>query len=521
MSEGSAATVTAPEGLPEGQRKLLFWACFSALVATSFCFVTRSMLIGTWGSEFGWNETQKGEILGVGLWPFSISIILFSLVVDKIGYGKAMAFAFICHILFATVTILAPGMGNEKSVYWAFYIGSFLGALAAGTVEAVINPVVATLFPREKVKWLSILHAGWPGGLVLGGLLAIIMGPESNWKFKIGLIFIPTIIYGIFMLGRKFPIHERVAAGVSYRDMLREFGVISAFIVSFLVFKEIGRVFAFPEVLTWVLIVVATLWFGLATGFAPGRWLFVVLVLIMMPLATTELGVDTWVTDLMGPAMKDLAIDAGWILVYTSFIMMVLRFLAGSIVHRLSPLGLLSIAALLAMIGLFYLSSAVGAAILIAATIYGVGKSFFWPAMLGVVSEQFPRGGALTLNGVSGLGMLAVGTVGAVFMGFIQDSSVNTKLKTENLAIHQQVAAQKTWVFGKYEAVEPTRVEALPVQADKDEVKTLSEAGKKEALKTVAIFPAIMLVAYLLLMGYFKARGGYKPVLLEGGGADA
>ena len=113
--------------------------------------------------------------------------------------------------------------------------------------------------------------------------------------------------------------------------------------------------------------------------------------------------------------------------------------------------------------------------------------------------------------------MLAVGTVGAVFLGFIQDSSVNSKLKTERPAIHQQVADTKTWVFGKYEAVEPKKVEALAEQADKDEVKTLSEAGKKEALKTVAIFPAIMLIAYLLLMGYFKAKGGYKPVLLSEG----
>ncbi|NLH98952.1 MAG: MFS transporter [Chthonomonadales bacterium] len=513
MSEGSTAAASAVGELPEGQRKLLFWACFAALVATSFCFVTRSMLIGTWGTEFGWTETQKGQILGVGLWPFSISIILFSLVVDRIGYGTAMAFAFICHVLFAVVTIMAPTMGSAQSVYMAFYFGSLLGALAAGTVEAVINPVVATLFPREKVKWLSILHAGWPGGLVLGGILNIGLG-DASWKVKIGLILIPTIVYGVFMLGRKFPIHERVAAGVSYRDMLREFGVISALIVSFLVFKEIGRVFSFPEAVTWTLIIVATLAFGVATGFAPGRGLFIILVLIMMPLATTELGTDTWVTDLMGPEMEKLGVQAGWILVYTSLIMMILRFLAGSIVHRLSPLGLLSIAAALAMIGLFFLSSAVGAAILVAATIYGVGKTFFWPAMLGVVSEQFPRGGALTINGVSGIGMLAVGTVGAVFLGYIQDTSVNGKLKAENAAIHQQVADQKQWVFGQYEAVDPAKVEALPNQADKDEVKKLSDEGKKEALKAVAIFPAIMLVAYLLLMGYFKSKGGYKPVLL-------
>jgi len=520
MSEGSTAAAAASEGLPDGQRKLLFWACFAALVATSFCFITRAMLITAWGTEFGWDETEKGRILGVGLWPFSISIILFSLVVDKIGYGKAMAFAFICHILFATVTILAPRMGNDASIYWMFYTGSLLGALAAGTVEAVINPVVATLFPREKVKWLSILHAGWPGGLVLGGLLALGM-KDVDWRLKIGLIFIPTIIYGVFMLGRKFPIHERVAAGVSYRDMLREFGVICAFIAAFLVFKEIGSVFAFPTWVTWTLIIVSTLAFGAATGFAPGRFLFVIFVLIMMPLATTELGTDSWVTDLMGPEMEKLKMQAGWILVYTSLIMMILRFLAGSIVHRLSPLGLLSIAAALAMAGLFFLSSAMGVAILVAATIYGIGKTFFWPAMLGVVSEQFPRGGAMTINGVSGLGMLAVGTVGAVFLGYIQDSSVNTKLKTERLAIHQQVASEKTWVFGKYEAVDPTKVEKLTEQGDKDEVKTLSDQGKKEALKTVAIFPAIMLVAYLLLMAYFKSKGGYKPVLLEGGAAQA
>lgn len=519
MSEGGIATATTADAMPEAQKKALFWACFAALVATSFCFVTRSMLIGTWGTQFGWNETQKGEILGVGLWPFSISIILFSLVVDRVGYGTAMAFAFICHVLFAVVTIIAPGMGSSNAIYWSFYAGSLLGALAAGTVEAVINPIVATLFPREKVKWLSILHAGWPGGLVLGGLLNLFMGPEANWKYKIGLILIPTILYGALMLGKKFPVHERVAAGVSYREMLREFGIVCAFIVSFLVFKEIGRVFSFPSLVTWALIVLATIAFGFASGWALGRGLFIVLVLIMMPLATTELGTDTWVTDLMGPEMKKLGMQAGWILVYTSFIMMVLRFLAGSIVHRLSPLGLLSIAAALAMIGLVYLSSAIGVAILVAATIYGIGKTFFWPAMLGVVSEQFPKGGALTINGVSGIGMLAVGTVGAVFLGYIQDSSVNNKLKTENVAVHQQVAAQKRWVFGKYEAVDPTKVEALTDQAQKDEVKRLSEEGKKEALKAVAIFPAIMLVAYLLLMAYFKARGGYKPVLLaEGGG---
>jgi MFS family permease len=503
MSSAASDAPNAPAQL-DGQNKMLFWACFAALVATSFAFVTRSMLIGQWATEFNLNETQKGEILGAGLWPFSISIILFSLVIDKIGYGKAMIFAFVCHILFAAITITATG-------YTALYWGSLLGALAAGTVEAVINPVVATLFPREKVKWLSILHAGWPGGLVLGGLLALFMGEGTNWKYKIALVFIPTILYGVLMLGKKFPVHERVAAGVSYRDMLREFGVISALLVSFLMFSELGRVFDFPVWLTWTLIVAATVVYGFATGWAPGRGLFIILVLIMIPLATTELGTDTWVTDLMTPEMAKLGLQAGWILVYTSLIMMILRFCAGSIVHRLSPLGLLSIAAFLAMIGLIFLSKAAGFTILIAATIYGIGKTFFWPAMLGVVSERFPKGGALTINGIAGIGMLGVGTVGAVFLGYIQDSSVNAKLQKENPAIHQTVSAEKKWVFGTYTFVDPEKVKTVS-ESEHQEITKLSEEAKKEALLAVAIFPAIMLVSYLLLMAYFKSIGGYRAV---------
>ncbi|NUN95397.1 MAG: MFS transporter, partial [Candidatus Omnitrophica bacterium] len=134
---------------------ILFWGCFLALIATAFGFVIRSQIIGDWEVQFNLSETEKGHILGVGLWPFAVSIVLFSLIIDKVGYGKAMVFAFICHIVSAIMTITAK---NYDMLYW----GTFIVALGNGTVEAVINPVVATMFPREKTKWLSILHAGWP-----------------------------------------------------------------------------------------------------------------------------------------------------------------------------------------------------------------------------------------------------------------------------------------------------------------------------------------------------------------------
>ena len=86
--------------------KWLFKASFIALIATSFAFVTRFAVLADWGRQFNLSSTQMGEIGGAGVWPFAISIILFSLVVDRIGYGTAMVFAFICHIAYGVMACL-------------------------------------------------------------------------------------------------------------------------------------------------------------------------------------------------------------------------------------------------------------------------------------------------------------------------------------------------------------------------------------------------------------------------------
>lgn len=123
----------------------------------------------------------------------------------------------ICHVTSAIVTIFATG-------YAMLYIGTFILALGNGTVEAVNNPVVTTVYSREKTKWLNILHAGWPGRMVLGGLLILILMPELHWKWKVGLVLIPAAIYDVMMLRCKFPAQERVKAGVPYKEMLQEGG---------------------------------------------------------------------------------------------------------------------------------------------------------------------------------------------------------------------------------------------------------------------------------------------------------
>ena len=496
----SAAERTVGE-FSESEKRWLFIGCFVALTATSFGFVVRTQLIGEWGVEFSLTEVQKGEIFGVGLWPFAISIILFSLVIDKIGYGKAMAFAFVCHFLSVILTIFATD-------YWSLYIATFIAALGNGTVEAAINPAVATMYPKDKTKWLIILHAGWPAGLVLGGMLAIGMGAVA-WEWKAALLLIPTLTYGAMLFRHPFPVNERVASGVSYNAMLKETGGLGALIVVYLIISEIGRVFgADPWVSTGIAVAIAAA-FGLYVK-SLGRPIFVILLLIMIPLATTELGTDAWITPLMVTEMAALDLHPGWVLIYTSAIMLVLRLYAGPIVHRLSPLGLLMASSAVAAVGLVALSSTAGMMIFVAATIYGLGKTFFWPTMLGVVAEQYPKGGALTLNATGGVGMLGAGVVGAVFLGLIQDQSIETKLAVENPEIHAQVVATKNSVFGEYDAVDPA-LRSNVSDAENAIIDQTIEEATKDALTTVAIFPVVMFLSYFGLMLFYRSRGGYRP----------
>ncbi len=500
----------------------IFWGSFIALVTCAFGFVVRTQIIDTWATEFSLSETEKGNILGVGFWPFAFSIFLFSLVIDKLGYGRVALASFILHVVSTTMLVTAK---SYEMLFW----GTFLFALSNGTVEAYINPVVAAMYPREKTKWLNILHAGWPGGIVLAGILAIFMG-DMQWQYKVALTYVPTAIYGVLLFGTRFPVSERVAAGVTYREMLQDFGALGAFVATYLVALQVfGDIIPnfewFGETVTeriqeqrflWSLVpsVIVAAAFGIFCG-SFGRPIYFLLLLIMLPLATTELGIDSWITSLMEPAMRAEDYNPGWVLVYTALIMTLLRSFAGPIVHRMSPLGLLVISCILAIIGLNAFSRAEGLAfIFIAATIYGFGKSFFWPTMLGIVAERFPKGGALTLNTVGGCGMLGL-SVGMVFLGNIQDRRVDTELlaydKANNTALHATYIEEKPRksVLGEYRALDQEKIKAAP-EADKKQIEAVQNDAKKNALSTASIFPVIMLVAYIGLWLYFRSQGGYK-----------
>jgi MFS family permease len=499
----------------------LFLGCFTALVATAFGFAVRSNIQELWQKEFQLSNEQVGYLGGVGLYPFAISIILLSLIIDKIGYGRAMGFAFFAHLASAVLTLFAKS-------FEMLYFATFLYALANGAVEAVINPVVATVYDKNKTHWLNILHAGWPGGLVIGGLLSVGIArlmPTAGWQYQMAIVFLPTILYGVLLFGQKFPVQERVAAGVTYLDMLKEFGWGSAYICSFLLIAGINQILLVAKIpalsMMWTAVaaIVPAVLFGIYVK-SFGRPLFVLLLLVMMMLATTELGTDGWMPTIIGAILQN-AEHGALFLVYTSFIMFVLRFFAGPIVHRISPLGLLAMCAAIAAIGLTWLSMAGTAALtlFLAATFYAFGKTFFWPTTLGVISEQFPKGGALMLNAISGVGMIAVGTLGGPGIGFVQDQDAAAIVRAEDETLATKVLSTKPGLFGDVEAIDQTKVAGLTPE-EKTRVTAIDARSKQSTLGKIALLPTIMCVIYIGLIVYFQSKGGYQAEVLIGHGAE-
>jgi MFS family permease len=553
---------------PNAQR--LLWAGFFAIFASGVGFSVRAGVLLDWARSYGFTMSELGDITGGGLTGFGVIILLGAAIADKVGYPRLMIFAFIAHVLSAVLQLASDpiyhgfGAHGQAAVGWSLYVAMFLFAIGNGTCEAVVNPMVAALFPTRKTHYLNILHAGWPGGLIAGGVISYVMNgnsiagfhiPKIHWLIQMSMFLVPTFIYGIMMWNQPFPKSEAGAAGVSYRTMLLEF--------------------AAPVLL--------------------------VLLLIHAMVGYVELGTDSWISKITGSIMADPG--KGMLLfIYTSSLMFALRFVAGPIVHRLSPLGLLCIGAILGALGLTLLGNAEGIMFcVLAATVYAAGKTFLWPTMLAVVSERFPRGGSITLGAVGGVGMLSAGLLGGPGIGFQQDYYAASELKKpesqptykryeaagdnsflgifstrgldgtkvavlELAAVKRDLLkkkqdlqeknpaddAEKKQIEEKIKGIDDNLAEnekefdkafkekdkadeketikdwwerneiyAFPPKdddkknADKQLIESASLFGGRMALKLTAIVPAMMAVLYLLLILYFRSKGGYKHVEIQ------
>jgi hypothetical protein len=281
------------------------------------------------------------------------------------------------------------------------------------------------------------------------------------------------------------------------------------------IFREHGAAPPISPMQALLFAVVPTICFGLYVR-SFGRPIFVFLMLVMLLLATAELGTDGWIQDIMGTALQS-PMAGTMFLVYTSAIMFVLRFFAGPIVHRISPLGVLALCSALGAVGLFWLGHAGTAttALIAAATLFALGKTFFWPTTLGVVSEQYPKGGALLLSAISGVGMIFAGTIGQPAIGTVQDRTLAQAVETTMPERYAELSHSTKGQFSNYQSIDPSAVAQLPAEP-RQRVQMLQRETKQLALARIAVLPAIMCVCYLILIAYYKSPGGYRAQVLTG-----
>ncbi len=534
----SNATLRADAIAPNAQR--LLWAGFLAILAAGIGFGIRGGILANWAADFGFTGAQLGAIGGAGFTGFCFGIIIGGVVVDKIGYGKLVVAAFLFHVLSAFITFAASKGQEQTTAYLFLYIGTFVFALANGTLEAVANPLVSTLFPHNRTHYLNILHASWPAGLVLGGLIGWILGEgmQVSWKVQLGLFLVPTALYGIAFFGQPFPKSEASAKGLSVGEMLQEVGILGALVACVLVglfFRDqLGSVLSFFTAnpfytsavwgyLSWAVAFALLLVVAVKTNFSIGSILLFVLFMTHALLGAVELGTDGWIQNITGNILTPA--QGKILFVFTSLLMFSLRFCADFIERnlKLSPIGLLFLCSMLAVIGLRMVSGIeTFAGAMIALAVYAIGKTFFWPTMLAVVGDRFPRTGAVAMSIMGGIGMMSAGLLGGPGLGYAKDRFTAEHLQATAPAIYEQYKAPTPSRFLFLEEVhglDGTKLsEAQTAAAKTPEQKIVADAsiiGDRETLKADAYIPAVMALVYLLLFFYFKTIGGYKTVQIE------
>jgi MFS family permease len=406
-----------------------------------------------------------GAIGGAGFSGFCFGIVVGGVVCDKIGYGKLVMLAFVCHVLSAFVTFGASGPENAYNMlFW----GMFIFAYANGTLEAVANPLVATLFPTKRTHYLNILHASWPAGLILGGIVGWVLDDkmEIGWKVQLSLYLIPTVAYGVMFFGQSYPKSEASEKGLSLGEMFKDVGILGGLVVCYLLALFFSGVFepmftpadasaeqaaaaaGKAKTLGYVIGGILLIAVGIMTRFSLGAVLLFVLFVVHAMVGAVELGTDGWIQNITGNILSS---EQGKILfVWTSSVMFALRFCAHWIEKnlKLSPIGLLFVCAVLAVIGLNLTSIAEGFVMaMLALTVYAVGKTFFWPTMLAVASDRYPRSGAVAISIMGGIGMMSAGLIGSPGLGYAKDRFAGEALAVSNSSAFESYRAAKPSEF--------------------------------------------------------------------------
>jgi fucose permease len=401
----------------------LFNASCVALVVTALAFATRGSFVEAWATEFNLTHTQVGWIIGTAFWGFTLAMVFGGPLVDVIGLGRILSIAFFCHVAGIIMTIVATG-------FWTLFISTLLVGIANGSVEAACNPLITSMYTDDKTRRLNRFHAWFPTGIVIGGLVVYLFNNIGldNWRYAMGIMLLPTFVYGYMFLNKQFPQTERVVSGFSYKDMIK--ACVSP--------------------------------------------LFLFMAASMLLTAATELGTNQWISALLANVSDNPIL----LLVWISGIMALARQFGGTVIHNLKSTVVLLTSSILAFIGCLLMGYTNGALVFASAGIFALGIAFFWPSMLGFVSENIPQSGALGLAIMGGIGFLG-GAIAQPVLGAIFDAQT-----AASVPAGQTLEALKAAAAGTQEAMTWAEVQLR---------------GGALTLRSVALIPAVLIIGFTFL----------------------
>ena len=371
--------------MKEIKKNQIFLAACISLIVTSMTFAIRAGILTQLGVDFEISNKELGWINSMAFLGFPLAMILGGLLYNTVGPKKLMIVAFVCHMLGLLLTIFAGG-------FWTLIISTFFIGFANGSVEAACNPMIAEMYTNNRTAMLNKFHVWFPGGLVIGALVTKFLTDAGiGWQTLIATMLIPTLIYGYLIFTQKFPERENVKSDT----------------------KENIKALANP--------------------------LYIVIFLCMSLTAVSEFIPQQWIEKIMGSSgaspMLVLALVTG--------IMAIGRFFAGPIVHKFNPIGVLWMSAIITSVAIYLMSIVDGSMIYVAASLFAVGVCYFWPTMIGFISEYAPKTGALGMSLVGGMGMFAT-SIWNIIIGSKLDNEISIAEASGLIGANADIAAGKS-----------------------------------------------------------------------------
>ncbi|MBK1878535.1 MFS transporter [Pelagicoccus mobilis] len=364
----------------------LFTASCLALIVTAMTFAIRAGILSQLSTDFGLSDTQLGWVNSMAFLGFPVAMMVLGLAYNFLGARNILIMAFIGHIAGLLLTIFAGG-------FWGLLISTFLIGFANGSVEAACNPLIADMYPKNQTTMLNRFHVWFPGGIVIGALSSKFMTDANlGWQLQIAIMLVPTVIYGIYIFTQTFPKSENIETSTST---------------------------------------------NIKSLFHP---LYLFMIVCMTLTATAELGTQQWV----GRILSESGASPMIILALGTGLMAIGRQFAGPVIHKLNPIGVLLLSAIVATIGIYLLSIATGAMVYLATIVFAIGVCYFWPTMIGFVGEYQPKTGALGMSLMGGAGMFATGLWNPVIGGWIDSARAEATAAGVDAEQIELVAGQST-----------------------------------------------------------------------------